>query len=279
MMTYDELEQSIYAWALTRDDIRAVLVVGSRARVEHPADDLSDLDLLLLSTDATLYRDDRSWLDIFGNVLLAAVDMLDDGSPEWIAVYEGVIKGDFTFVQVGEAGSLADQIPQMPFQNVLARGLRVLVDKYPQSKVFEVKLRPYKLPTAERFGQTVANFWITATRVAKFIQRGDLWRAVTMLYCKMRFNLVTLMEWHAHVLHGADYDTWYDGRFMDAWVDADTLATLPNLFARYNASELQAALRQMVNLFRRLAQVVASKLGYDYPQAADDQLSAWLDTV
>lgn len=278
-MSYDQLEQQIHEWALTRDDIRAVLVVGSRARTEHPADDLSDLDLLLLTTDASLYRDDRSWLDTFGRVLLAEQDVLDDGAPEWIAVYEGVIKGDFTFVQVGEVESLAEQIPQMPFQNVLARGLRVLVDKYPQQRAFEVKLRPYKPPTTERFEQVVANFWITATRVAKFIQRGDLWRSVTMLYCKMRSNLVTMMEWHAHVLHGTDYDTWYDGRFLDSWVDADTLAGLPDLFARYNADELQAALRQMVSLFRRLAQVVARELGYDYPQAADDQLSAWLQTL
>lgn len=279
MLTYDELEHRIRDWALTRDDIRAVLVVGSRARTEHPADALSDLDLLLLTTDASRYRDDRSWLETFGSVLLAEQDTLDEGAPEWIAVYEGVIKGDFTFVQVGLADSLASLMPQMPFQNVLARGLRVLVDKHPQQHPFAVKLRPFTPPTIQHYEQTVANFLITATRVAKFIQRGDLWRAVTMLYCKMRFYLVTMLEWHAHVLHGADYDTWYDGRFLDSWADAETLAALPDLFVQYEATELQIALRQMVSLFRRLAQVVAHELGYDYPQAADDQLSAWLNTI
>lgn len=278
-MTYDELEQRIHDWALTRDDIRAVLVVGSRVRTEQPADALSDLDLILLTTDTSHYSDDRSWLEIFGKVLLSAMDTLDDGAPEWIAVYEGVIKGDFTFVQVGEADSLADQIPHMPFQNVLARGLRVLVDKYPQAKAIEVTRRSFKLPNADLFEQAVANFWITATRVAKFIQRGDLWRAITMLYCKMCFYLVTMLEWHAHVLHGADYDTWYDGRFLEAWVDTDTHASLPNLFARYDATELQMALQHMVDLFRRLAHVVAHKLGYDYPEAADHELTAWLQTL
>ena len=100
-----------------------------------------------------------------------------------------------------------------------------------------------------------------------------------MLYCKIRFYLVTLLEWHAHVLNGLDYDTWYDGRFLDEWLDAETLASLPDLFARYDSAELRTALHNMVILFRRLAQVVADKLGYDYPQTADIQLTAWMQTV
>lgn len=279
MLTYTDLENRIQQWALTRLDIQAVLVVGSRAREQHPADTFSDLDLILLSTDTSLYRTDRSWLDTFGTVLLATVDTLDDGAPEWIAVYEGVIKGDFTFAQSTDADSLADQLVNFPFQNVLARGLRVLVDKNPNAKPLTLSPRSFRMPTAAQYEQLVANFWIVATRVAKFIQRGDLWRAVTMLYCKMRFYLVTMFEWHTHVLNGLDYDTWYDGRFLDEWLDAETLASLPNLFARYEVAELRLALQNMVILFSRLARVVAQNLGYDYPDAADTQLKAWMQTI
>ncbi len=279
MLTYTDLENRIKQWALTRADIQAVLVVGSRAREVNPADDLSDLDLILLTTDTGLYRADGSWLNTFGTVLLSAVDVLESGDPEWIVIYDQVIKGDFSFFQADDDGSLADQLFNFPFQNVLARGIRVLVDKYPQSKSLNFAPRPFQLPTASRFEHDVVNFWIVATRVAKFIQRGDLWRAVTMLYCKMRAYLVTMMEWHAHVLNGLDYDTWYDGRFLDDWLDAETLSSLSTIFGRYAAAELRTALHNMFNLFRRLAQVVAHNLGYDYPQAADDQLSAWLQTV
>lgn len=275
-MTYADLENRIHEWAVSREDIRAVLVVGSRARSHHLADELSDLDLILLTTDTSFYRIDSTWLNTFGTVLLSAVDVLESGDPEWIVVYEGVLKGDFSFFQVTENDSLAGQLTHFPFQNVLARGIRVLVDKFPQSKPLLLPIRPFQMPSPKRFEHIVADFWIVATRVAKFIQRGDLWRAVTMLYCKMRFYLVTMMEWHAHVLHGLDYDTWYDGRFMDEWLDAETRAALPDLFGRYNAAELRAALHKMVKLFRRLAQVVAQNLGYDYPQAADDQISIWL---
>lgn len=279
MITYADLEQHIHQWALTRADIQAVIVVGSRARTEHPADDFSDLDLILFTTDSSLYRIDRAWLETFGTVLLAAVDTLDGGASEWIAVYEGILKVDFTFFQAKEGDSLADQLTHIPFQDVLARGVRVLVDQYPQSKPITVSRRTFRMPTANQFEQAVANFWMTATRVVKFIQRGDLWRAVTMLYCKMRFQLTQMLEWHAHALHGLDYDTWYDGRFLDEWLDAETLASLPTIFAHYTAAELKAALQNMVILFRRLAPVVAGNLGYSYPESADAQLTAWMQTV
>ncbi len=278
-MTYADLEQQIQQWALSRADIQAVLVVGSHARSHHIADELSDLDLILLTTDTSFYRTDGSWLNTFGTILLSVVDVLESGDPEWIVVYEGVLKGDFSFFQVTDHDSLADQLMHFPFQNVLARGIRILVDKFPQSRPLLISPRPFQMPTAKRFEHVVADFWIVTTRVAKFIQRGDLWRAVTMLYCKMRFHLVTVMEWHAHALHGLDYDTWYDGRFIDEWLDAETLSSLPDLFARYTAADLRIALQNMVNLFRRLSQVVAHNLGYDYPQAADDQLSTWLQTL
>ncbi len=278
MTTYADLEQQVQQWALSREDIRAVLVVGSRARSHHIADELSDLDLILLTTDASLYRTDGTWLNTFSTVLLSAVDVLESGDPEWIVVYEGVLKGDFSFFRVTENDSLADQLTNFPFQNVLARGIRILVDKFTQSKPLLTPSRPFQMPTANRFHHIVANFWIVVTRVAKFIQRGDLWRAVTMLYCKLRAYLLTMMEWQAHAVHGLDYDTWYDGRYLEEWLDVDTLAALPDLFARYNPAELQAALLNMVNLFRHLAQVVATRLGFEYPEMADAQLTAWLET-
>lgn len=278
MTTYADLEQQVQHWALSREDIRAVLIVGSRARSHHIADELSDLDLILLTTDASLYYTDGTWLSTFGAILLSAVDVLQSGDPEWIVVYEGVLKGDFSFFQITENDSLADQLAHFPFQNVLARGIRILVDKFPQSKPLLTPSRPFQMPTADRFEHVVANFWIVVTRVAKFIQRGDLWRAVNMLYCKLRAHLLTMMEWHAHAIHGLDYDTWYDGRYLDEWLDAESLAALPDLFARYNPVELQAALLNMVNLFRCLAQVVAHHLGFEYPDNADIQLTAWLET-
>ena len=46
----EQLEQRFAAWAQTQPDIRAAFVVGSRARTDHPADQWSDLDIMVVTT-------------------------------------------------------------------------------------------------------------------------------------------------------------------------------------------------------------------------------------
>lgn len=47
---------SFRRWANKQRDIRAALVVGSRARAIQPADNLSDVDIMLITTRPKRYR-------------------------------------------------------------------------------------------------------------------------------------------------------------------------------------------------------------------------------
>lgn len=67
-MTYEELEASLSQWAAREPAVRAVIVVGSRARGEP--DRWSDLDTLILTTDRQCYAADPGWLSAFGGPLL-----------------------------------------------------------------------------------------------------------------------------------------------------------------------------------------------------------------
>ena len=67
-ITYTQLEQDIGDWARTRPDLRAAIVVGSRARADHPADEWSDLDLILFAVNPAIYVSDTDWLAAFGEV-------------------------------------------------------------------------------------------------------------------------------------------------------------------------------------------------------------------
>jgi aminoglycoside 6-adenylyltransferase len=66
--TYLQLEQRFIDWARTQSAIQAVIVVGSRARLDHPADEWSDLDLVVFTQDASSYLNDAAWLETFGHV-------------------------------------------------------------------------------------------------------------------------------------------------------------------------------------------------------------------
>ena len=58
----DGLEARFTEWAKEREDIRAAVVVGSRARLDHPADEWADLDVGIATTHPGRYQKDTSWL-------------------------------------------------------------------------------------------------------------------------------------------------------------------------------------------------------------------------
>jgi hypothetical protein len=60
----DSLIENVRRWAEPRADVRALVLVGSRARGIALPD--SDIDLVLVCADPLLYRNDRDWLSAFG---------------------------------------------------------------------------------------------------------------------------------------------------------------------------------------------------------------------
>ncbi len=78
-----------------------------------------------------------------------------------------------------------------------------------------------------------------------------------------------MASWHARARHGLDYDTWHDGRFFERWADPEFVDCLSNAYAVYSVEDLQRALRETINLFRRVAVDTAEMLGYHYPAEGD----------
>jgi len=71
---YEPLIEKFVAWAQTRLDIRAVIVLGSRARDDRPADEWSDLDIVILVTDPKPYLTRTDWLKSIGNFWITFVE-------------------------------------------------------------------------------------------------------------------------------------------------------------------------------------------------------------
>ena len=70
----EDLERRLVSWATGRRDVRTVLVVGSRACVDHPADEWSDLDVAFTTTSPARYLETMDWLNEIGEVWVAFAD-------------------------------------------------------------------------------------------------------------------------------------------------------------------------------------------------------------
>jgi predicted nucleotidyltransferase len=112
---YEKLIDSFVKWAQTEDNIRAAVVIGSRARVDHPADEWSDLDVLILANDPELYWATADWLHHVGNPWLTFVEPTPDGNGlERRVLFEGGLDVDmelFRWMAVETAELLAYAYP------------------------------------------------------------------------------------------------------------------------------------------------------------------------
>ncbi len=247
-MTYEQLEARLTAWAQTQPAIRAVIVVGSRAR--GTADRWSDLDAVIFTSDADRYAADPGWLGEFGEVWLTYREDHEDGPCEWYALYAGGLKLDAMLFGIEDSSLELDAVlAEFPYQEVLARGTVVLFDCLGSPRRIAPKPIPLPAPpTRAEFDNMVNGFLLASATTAKFIARGDFWRAQHWFAADLRVHLLTVIRWHAY-----GQDTWYAGRFLNQWADPRALALIPQTFARYERDSLQAALLASLDLFRLLA--------------------------
>jgi aminoglycoside 6-adenylyltransferase len=272
------LEQRVRAWAEARPDIRAILVVGSRARRDHPADEWSDLDLILFTTDIRLYARCMDWIGEIGDPWLCVPFGHMDGVPEHLALFDGGHKIDFAFSPLDELRSMVEG---QALSEVYERGYAVMLDKdglAARLPAPSFRSLPIDRPSEDIFLATIDAFWYHAAMVAKQIRRRELWVAKSVDN-KMKEYVLIMMEWHARATHGWDHDTWQGGRFLAEWTDSQTRHTLPNLFGHYDAADGWWALLTTIGLFRRLASEIASHLGYTYPVRLDEEVTGYINTL
>jgi len=63
---YDKTVDKIIAWSEQDRNIESVIIIGSQVRKEKPADEWSDLDLMVLTNEPQILLNDNNWLNQFG---------------------------------------------------------------------------------------------------------------------------------------------------------------------------------------------------------------------
>lgn len=227
---YNAMLKRLVEWAERQAEIRAVVVVGSRASSLRPADEWSDIDLVLAVRDPQTYLTDAAWLSVLGDPMLTCIATLE-GQTFRAAWFEGGAKFDFIIVASGSmraAALLMRLVARWPalrhllplgasqqlatFSDTIGKGMRVLVDKDRWvSRLQRARIqRPIRVaPTEAEFSNAVSGFWSWALWTSKILQRGELWRAKRSCDHEMKEMLLQMLDWHARSIAGWDCETWY----------------------------------------------------------------------
>ncbi len=251
-----------------QESIRAGVLIGSRARAERPADEYSDLDVILLVDEIEPFLRSDGWLAVLGEVGLSFVEDTVAGGKERRIVFADGQDVDFLFLR---ADALATLAGDQGFREVTSTH-RVLFDKVGVAAVLpamEPGAAPAVAPSAEEFTNAVHNFWFHTVWAMKKVRRGEWWVAKQCVDGYLKGLLLTMLEWHAHALHGPAYRTWHNGRFLEQWAEPWVVAALPSAFGAYGAEGIAAALEGTMALYHRAAVECAARLGHTYPAGAE----------
>jgi len=243
----DELLDAVTAWAVKRKDVRAAFLLGSHARTDTPADEFSDVDIVLLADDPARLVDDPSWLATFGEPLLTFVEATAvGGQRERRVLYADGAEVDFAvFAAAAAPGLVAD--PEAA--SAVARGHRILHDEVGVADVLAGAAAGG--PSRREPAEIAHDFWYHALWTAKKLRRGE---AVTARFCfegVLKGLLLELAREHALRLRPGS-DTWHRSRFAERWADPRAPAAIWAATAAAE-DELPAALLRLCDAFDELA--------------------------
>ncbi len=280
-LTYEDVLDRFLAWAHSRPDVRAVVIVGSRARKDHPADAYSDLDLVVVTTDPNRYLSQTDWLKPLGTHWLTFVERQAVGEGlERRVLFEGALDVDFIPLPNEAVRRMALEGWPPEIAAVLQRGFRLVLDKDNLSRLIggASSTTPASVPppTQDKFLALCHDFLYHAVWAAKKLRRGELWIAKACTDGYMKQQLLRVIEWHARSKRGWDHDTWHGGRFLEEWADPHALDGLREAFSHYEEADVRRALLATMGLFRWVARETAARLGCAYPEDADERVTAWV---
>jgi aminoglycoside 6-adenylyltransferase len=272
---YGPVVEKFRTWADSNPGVRAALIVGSQARSEVPADEWSDLDIVIFHTDPPQLIESTEWFQPFGTVVLSMVEPTAvGGSRERRVLYSDGRDVDFAIFPSAAIPFIAGAPEGL---SVLGRGFVILVDKDRKLEGLRSMARssvPESSgpPTKEEFLANVSDFYYHLLWFAKKLRRGETWLAKMGCDGYLKMLLVRMIEWSTVASSPTNVDVWHDGRFLDRWAPPEVKSRLPATFAQYATGDLSRALDETGQLYSQLAQQVAGRLGWSYPAEAEEMV-------
>ncbi len=282
MLDPDPILARLTTWALARPDVRAAWLTSTRARPGAVVDDLSDYDVVVAVDDVLAYQEARSWLADFGTVLAVYQDPLQDmlgwGFAQFglVTQYADGLHIDFT---IWSTAQLAHAVEHAVLPGDMDDGYRILYD--PHGLMTGLPASTYTVfipapPSAAEFARTVEDFFSDVPYVAKQLWRQELLPARYCLDCDMKHVFLRrMLEWHAAAETGWAHPAGALGRGLKRRLRPDLWRALELTFVDARLDANWEALFATLALFRQAAQGIASRLGFAYPLAMDEQLVAY----
>lgn len=268
MDRYADLKEKLIAIAKENGSIQSVVAIGSSVRDYSKADEYSDIDLIIATTepDSFLYSD--LILSQLGDIKITFTEHTLGGGMERRILFDGSLDADFIiFTPEQFLSAVTDGIAN----EVMNRGYLVLYDDLDITPLLEKHIVPsvrtVSMSEAE-FLNLVNDFWFHTVWASKKILRGEMWVAKMCIDAYLKNHLLAVMEYNRYL--SEKEDVWHCGRFLEKWAGEKNTSALKNCFAHYDKFDMIKALFNTAELFSENARLISESCGYKYPETAQE---------
>ncbi|MFT3894496.1 MAG: aminoglycoside 6-adenylyltransferase [Anaerolineales bacterium] len=278
MRTEQEMYDLILNYAKNDDNIRAMVLNGSRANPNAPKDVFQDYDIACLVNDMTPYFKNPNIPPLFGEILILQEpeDMQDPPADN---------DGTYVYLMQFKDGNRIDLSFHPPeiFKKIATDNLTViLLDKdgilghIPPSSDKDYLPTP---PTEKLFRDCCNEFWWVSPYAAKGLWRGELTYAKHMQDEYIRAQLMKMLVWYFGIQTDFKKSPGKMGKYLKADLEPKIWSELEKTYSDADFENIWNALFAMGSLFRKLATFVAAHFGFQYNQQEDDNVTEYLRKI
>lgn len=275
MRNKEEMLGLILRFAREHDDVRAVVMNGSRVNPNVQEDPFQDYDVVYLVRSVEPYRRNRDIVSYFGDIMiLQTPDDMGDPPPERDGGYGYLMQFlDGTRIDLGfQTLDHARRCVEDSLSVVLLDKDKLIGDLLPPSDRSHLPSRP----TAKQFDDCCNEFWWLNPYVAKGLWRDQLTYARQMLYIYMREQLMKMLTWYFGIKTGFQCGPGGFGKYLRTGLGEELWALLERTYADAQLDHTWDALLALDDLFRQVAHGVAGTFGFTYPEQDDVNVSRYI---
>ncbi|WP_315110014.1 aminoglycoside 6-adenylyltransferase [Clostridium intestinale] len=273
---YKDIVDRIIKYGETSELVKAEVLIGSQSRQIDCADEYSDIDVMLFVSDIDFFINSDEWISYLGKYYISFVEKTVSGGMERRVVFENAMDVDFIFLQADNFSRINE------LSEIVSRSYKMLLDKDNFTDIISNVAQSDKLfsiPTESEIQNLISEFFFHVIWASKKVMRGELWAAITCVDGYMKKLLLKMIEYHSHALHGTDYDTWHNGKFIERWAEPWVVKEFQNIYARYSDKDIMKALLNTMNLFKNIAIETMDKWDYEYPVISDKYAAEWFNNI
>jgi aminoglycoside 6-adenylyltransferase len=274
MRTENEILECLLNFAGSTEEVRAVILNGSRVDPAVSCDFFSDYDVIYCVRDPSVFIHNLHWMNNFGERIVIQHNIIDKDHLSWhvyLMIFKDGTRLDLTFFPIDSAKMLSEDSLT-----------KVLLDK---DKVFEITESPndfvywIKKPAQKVYDEVINEFWFCSTNVAKGIWRKELCYASQMYSIIVHPCLVRVLEWHVGMENNWKISTGKFGKFLQNYLSENIWDQFEKTFPNSDYNEIWNSLFISCDLIRQFGPSLAQKLDFSYPFKDDSKVSNYLSAI